>query len=302
MAKAKKKTSATKRAKKTRKKPGAKTGEEKKLERLQKILRRLGSVAIAYSGGVDSTFLVKVACDTLGRDNVLAVTASSETYVPRELADAKRLAKRIGARHVVITTSELDIAQFKDNPPTRCYWCKRELFGRLREVAAGCGIKHLCDGANADDPHEWRPGLKAAKELGVKSPLREADLGKDDIRRLSRAMDLPTWNKPAMACLSSRFPYGQSIVIEKIRQVAEGEEYLRRKGLVGIRVRHHGDTARIEVPPGEIARLAEPAFRRGLVRKFKSLGFTYVALDLEGYRSGSMDEVLPGRKKRTRRS
>ncbi len=261
-----------------------------KRQRLRAILKDLGSAAIAFSGGVDSTYLLAEARETLGREGVLAVTASSETYVPEELERAGELARRLDVEHEVIETRELDVPHFRENPPYRCYHCKRELFTTVRAVAGERGLSAVCDGANADDPSEHRPGLKAAAELGVRSPLKEADLAKDDIRALSREMGLPTWNRPAMACLASRFPYGQPITEEKLARVASAERMLRDLGFEGCRLRDHETIARIEVAPADIARVVE--HRDRIARELKALGYTYVACDLEGYRAGAMDEVL----------
>jgi uncharacterized protein len=262
-----------------------------KRDRLRGILKDLGSAAIAFSGGVDSTYLLAEARQTLGRERVLAVTASSETYVQEDLERARELACRLDVEHEVIETRELDVPHFRENPPYRCYYCKKELFTTIREVADARGLAAVCDGANADDPGEHRPGLKAAAELGVRSPLKEANLAKDDIRALSREMDLPTWNRPAMACLASRFPYGHAITEEKLGRVAAAERLLRELGFEGCRVRDHETVARIEVPADAIGRLVE--HRERIVEELKALGYAYVACDLEGYRPGAMDEALP---------
>ena len=262
-----------------------------KIDALRGLIRDMGSVLVAFSGGVDSTFLAKVAFDALG-EKTAAVTARSETYPEFEFDEAVSLAQRIGIRHEVIHTEELGIDGFRDNPPERCYYCKRELFGKLCAMAAEMEIEHVADGSNADDVDDFRPGMKATRELGVRSPLREAGLTKEEIRRASRALGLPTWDKPPYACLSSRFPYGEPITPEGVRQVGKAEEFLRGLGLRQLRVRHHGDTARIEVPPDEIASLAAADTRRAIVEQLKALGFTYVTLDLEGYRTGSMNEIL----------
>jgi uncharacterized protein len=263
-----------------------------RMVRLSALLRELGRVAIAFSGGVDSTFLAAVAGEALGRENVLLVTAISETYGPRERADSETLAELLGLERIVIDTHELEIPEFRHNPPDRCYYCKKELFSQIREVVAGRGKFVMCDGSNTADTHDFRPGRRAVREQGVRSPLLEAGLSKTDIRDLSRRMNLPTWNKPAYACLSSRFPYGTDISPEMVERVGACEEELFKLGFTGCRVRHHGDVARIEVPPERIVEIAAPEMRRRVVERFKALGYKYVTLDLQGYRTGSMNEVL----------
>ncbi|MFU8857199.1 MAG: ATP-dependent sacrificial sulfur transferase LarE, partial [Deferrisomatales bacterium] len=245
---------------------------------------------VGFSGGVDSTFLLAVAREVLG-DRVLGVTATSETYPERERREAEELARSLGARHRIIVSEELDVPGFADNPKNRCYFCKKELFGKLREVADAEGLPHVLDGTNTDDRGDYRPGRQAARELGVRSPLDEAGLTKQDIRELSRALGLPTWDKPAFACLSSRFPYGVRITKEKVSQVGRAEEALRELGLRVLRVRHHGDVARLEVGPEEFERVAN-GLRDRVVAAVKAAGYAYVALDLQGYRTGAMNEVL----------
>ena len=264
---------------------------EEKLSKLKAIVSKLESVVVAFSGGVDSTLVTKVCYDAL-KDNSMAVTARSETYPDFEFKEAQKLAKEIGIKHLVIDTSELAIEGFANNPPERCYFCKTELFGKLKEIAKQQGFLNVADGANLDDTQEFRPGLQASKELNVRSPLKEAGLAKKDIREVSKMLNLPNWNKPAYACLSSRFPYGQSITEEKLSMVSEAEKHLRGLGLVQFRVRHHETIARIEVLPEDIHILTNSPAREELTAKFKEVGFTYVTLDLAGYRSGSMNEVL----------
>ena len=224
-------------------------------------------------------------------NKALAVTATSETYPQRELLEAGELAARIGGRHRVIVSEELDIPQFKENPPNRCYYCKHELFGKLRAIADQEGLPHVLDGTNLDDRSDHRPGRQAAAEIGVRSPLDEAGLTKEDIRQLSLALDLPTWDKPAFACLSSRFPYGTAITAERVRQVGVAEESLRALGFRTLRVRYHGDVGRLELGKDEFSLAAGP-LRDEVAKLVKNAGFAYVSLDLQGYRSGSMNETL----------
>lgn len=264
---------------------------EKKYENLKSILRGLGSVAIGFSGGVDSTFLLKVAKEVLDEE-VLAVTARSSTYPEREFLEAKKYARDFNAKHLVITSEELDIEGFSKNPIDRCYHCKNELFSKILAVAEEKGYKYVLDGSNLDDVGDYRPGMKAAKELGVRSPLKEAELTKEEIRILSKKLNLPTWNKPAFACLSSRFPYGNEITEEKLTMVEKAEEHLRSLGIRQTRVRHHENIARIEVDPKEREKFFDVNILDDIGDRLKKIGFTYVTLDVLGYRSGSMNEVL----------
>ncbi|TET44088.1 MAG: ATP-dependent sacrificial sulfur transferase LarE [Dehalococcoidia bacterium] len=262
-----------------------------KLESLKSILSEMGGVLIAYSGGVDSTFLLKVASSVLG-DRVLAVTASSETYPSGELGEAKKNARMLGVKHVVINTNELDDENFASNPPERCYYCKKELFSKLMGLAKQYELNYVADGSNYDDIGDFRPGIRAASQFGVRSPLKEAMLTKGEIRALSREMKLPTWDKPPQACLSTRFPYGTRIMREKLSRVELAEEFLAGFGIKQLRVRVHGDIARIEVPKEDMRLFLDEDISKEIVDRFKTLGYTYVTLDIQGYRMGSMNEPL----------
>ena len=270
---------------------GVKEASERKLLRLKEVLSASESICIAYSGGVDSTFLLRVSKDVLG-EKVLAVTATSPTYPGHELHEAIVAAQQMGVRHLLISSNELDIPGFSENTPDRCYYCKNDLFRKLKAEAEKYGIETVADGSNYDDREDYRPGRKAAKEIGVRSPLLEAELTKNEIRFLSRELGLSTWNKPSLACLSSRIPYHETITEEKLKRVEEAEGILRNLGFTQFRVRHHNDIARIEVIPDEMSALNAYDVRLSIDSALKSLGFTYVTVDLKGYRTGSMNEVL----------
>jgi uncharacterized protein len=268
-----------------------------KLEDLRQILRKMDRALIAYSGGVDSTFLLKVAKETL-KDKVLAVTNCSPIYPRAEIEEAGKIVRNFGIRYQIIEANELIIEDFLNNSPNRCYFCKRELFSRLKEIARKEAIDYILDGSNLDDDQDFRPGARAARRLGIRSPLKEARLTKQEIRELSRKMGLSTWNKPALACLATRIPYYERITPGKLHMIEEAEKYLHHLRIGQVRVRHYQNIARIEVSPEDIGRFIEPDLRSQLIKKFKEIGYIYVTLDLKGYRSGSMNEALadPNRK------
>jgi uncharacterized protein len=262
---------------------------ETKLERLKSEILRMEKVVIAFSGGVDSSFLLKVAHEVLG-ENVLAVTAKSSTYPEREFNEAVEFVTDYGIPHRIIVSEELEVEGFSDNPLNRCYLCKHEMFNKIRQIAKDEGYKSIAEGSNKDDLGDYRPGMQAISELGIASPLKDAGLSKNDIRLLSKELGLKTWNKPSFACLSSRFPYGEKITAQKLQMVDKAEQFLIDLGFRQIRVRHHGSVARIEVEEIDFDRFLDKQMRNDVYTKLKELGFVHVTLDLKGYRTGSMNE------------
>ena len=263
----------------------------RKYNKLREILREQRSIAVAFSGGVDSTFLLKVAHDVL-RENVIALTADLSSFAENELDEAKKFCHENGILQEICHVDEFKIPGFSQNPPDRCYLCKKVIFTNLWRVAREKGIHMLAEGSNMDDCKDYRPGRRAIKELEVLSPLQEAGLYKDEIRQLSKELNLPTWKKPSFACLASRFAYGETITREKLFMVQKAEALLRELGFIQYRVRIHGMMARIEVPEKDIEILIMPENRKRITEKFKKLGFTYITVDLQGFRSGSMNEIL----------
>jgi uncharacterized protein len=270
---------------------------QKRLTELEEILAPYGSALVAFSGGVDSSLALAVAARALPKHRVLAVTSNNETYLPSELDLARTFVESLGIEHLVVNTRELDDSNYASNPTNRCYFCKSTLYSDLAKLAEEKGYACVVDGANKDDEGDYRPGRKAARELGVVSVLSEAGMSKAEVRELARYLGLPTWDKPALACLSSRFPYGQEITPEKLSQVARAEEFLRREDFKQVRVRHHGEIARLEVGPGELERAF--AMRERISTELLDAGFLYVTLDLAGYKSGSLNAALKKDKKKS---
>lgn len=263
-----------------------------KLETLKALFAEMDRALIAYSGGIDSTLVAKIAFDVLG-SRALAVTAESPSLLPEDLEDARVQAAEIGIAHEIVQTHEMENPNYTANPVNRCYFCKSELHDTLKPLALERGYPYVVDGVNADDLSDYRPGIQAAKERGARSPLAEAQVSKLEVRELAKWLGLPWWDKPAQPCLSSRFPYGEEITISKLQRVGRSERYLRHLGLKNLRVRSEGDTARIELPPDQIKKFVMTADLPALVAALQSYGFLYVTLDLEGYRSGKLNQVLP---------
>jgi uncharacterized protein len=263
-----------------------------KIDAARALLASFGSTLVAFSGGVDSSLILKLAVDSLGPSKVLAVTVKSETSIPREVESAIEIARICRANHEVITFSDLDIPEIAANPPDRCYYCKRRRFSHLKRLGADSGYNVVVDGSNWSDRGDYRPGMKAQKELGIRSPLMECGFTKEEVRQLAIAYSLPNWNKPSDACLASRFPYGTPITARGLSQVARGETLLEALGLKQFRLRHHGTIARIEIPREQFNLVLQQS--DSLIAGIKDLGYIYVTLDLEGFRSGSLNEAIPG--------
>lgn len=271
------------------------TSVNEKYNRLKDFIRDLGKVLIGFSGGVDSTLLLKASIEASGKDKVWAVTGDSESLMPEELKLCRKLAADLGlgsGNFIEIKTDEMSNPNYRKNPIERCFYCKTELFGKLQDIAKKVGADHVLDGSNADDIKDWRPGRKAARQLKVISPLAEIGIGKNDIREIAREIGLPNWKKPSLACLASRIPYGSEVTEEKLSQVAEAERFLKSLGFTQLRVRHHGKMARLEFSKDEMRKLSENGLSDKINSRLKALGFTYVTVDLQGYRSGSMNENI----------
>jgi uncharacterized protein len=271
------------------------TKTKSKTDELKATIRARPKALVAFSGGADSTLLLKVCRDVLGPENVTAVTGVSQTYTPEEKRTARRAARELGVRHVLLETDELSCGDFAANPPDRCYHCKRELFGKISDLAKTLGIDAFYDASNLDDLSDYRPGRRATEELGVISPLVLAGFTKKDVRTLSKRLGLSSWDKPANPCLASRIPYGTPITLENLDKIRAGEKFIRDLGFPVVRLRHHGEMARIEVPPADFPRLLKPATARRIAARLRSLGYLWTALDIEGYRMGSLNRAVTGR-------
>ena len=268
------------------------TNHRSKTDKLMALLRSRPKALVAFSGGVDSTLLLKLCRDALGPGNVTAVTGVSQTYTPEEKRTARRAARELGVRHVLLETDELACSDFASNPPDRCYHCKRELFGKIAVMAHDLGLDAFYDASNVDDLADYRPGRRATEELGVVSPLVQAGFTKKDVRALSKKLGLMTWDKPANPCLASRVPYGTPITVETLARIRAGEKFLRGLGFPVVRLRHHGELARIEVPAADRGRLLRPATAQKVAKKLKSLGYLWTAVDIEGYSMGSLNRAV----------
>lgn len=264
----------------------------KKIDVLKKIIKSMGKVCIAYSGGVDSSFLAGICKDAVGPQNVLAVTAVSETYTSTEKAWAEEIAKYIGIDHILLNTSEIEDEGFVINTPRRCYHCKKNFYNKLIPLAQSRGFDVICDGNHMDDASDYRPGREAATEYGVRSPLAESNITKTDIREISFSMGLPGWDRPSNPCLASRIPYGSFITVEKLQAIQNAEAFIKSMGFRLLRVRHHGDVARIELPAEDIPRMIDAGISDSINRKLKEIGFTWVCIDIVGYRMGSLNETI----------
>jgi uncharacterized protein len=278
------------------------TDNRSKTDKLKVIIRSRPKALVAFSGGVDSTLLLKMCRDVLGPANVTAVTGVSQTYTPEEKKTARRAARELGVRHVLIETDELACAAFAANPADRCYHCKRELFGKIAALAKTLGIDSFYDASNVDDLSDYRPGRRATEELGVVSPLVLAGFTKKDVRALSRRLGLASWDKPANPCLASRVPYGTPITLETLDKIRAGEKFLRGLGFSVVRLRHHGRLARVEVPAADFGRILRPATARKIAGRLRSIGYLWTAIDLEGYRMGSLNRAVEGRARAAKKS
>ena len=262
------------------------------LSKLNEFIKDCGRIMVAYSGGIESSFVLTLCVDQVGKENVLAVTGASETFTEVELDNAVDFAKSVGVEHAVVTTREIDNPDFRSNPPLRCYHCKKEFYSKLAELAKKRGFKYIFDGSNKDDLSDYRPGRKAAAEFGIISPLIEFGLTKQEVRELSKKMGIKIWDKPSNPCLASRVPYGEEITEKKLEMIFKSEKFLKDNGFINVRVRHHGKLGRIEVPEKEIIKLLKEPLKSAIIKELTSIGFTWVSIDIKGYRTGSLNEAL----------